>query len=91
MQKILEELWYGNVCPVEGYSKPTKESKELIGHIAKHHDALLSTMTDAQKEMLDKFLDCRDELMCLHEKEIFTYAFRLGARMAMEVMSFEVL
>ena len=89
MQKILDELWYGNICPAEDHHKSTEETKELVSYIVRHHDALLADMTDAQKETLEKFLDCRDEWMSINEREIFTYAFRLGARIAIEVMSLE--
>ena len=46
MQSILEELWYGNICPNEGCRKTTPEVKELMGYIADHHEALLGMLTD---------------------------------------------
>lgn len=42
-----------------------------------------------QKEILEKFDDCYAELADINEREIFAYAFRLGARIAIEVMSFD--
>ena len=36
--------------------------------------------------MLEKFDDCYAELTDINEREIFMYAFRLGARMVMEIM-----
>ena len=47
MRSILEELWYGNVCPNNGCREATKEAKELMGYIADHHDNLLATLTDS--------------------------------------------
>lgn len=90
MKSIIEELWYGNVCPNTGCRETTKESKELIGYIADHHDNLKAMLTDKQKEILEKFDDCCGELTDINEREIFVYAFRLGARIAIEVMSFDV-
>ena len=86
MRSILEELWYGNVCPNGGCREATKEAKELMGYIADHHDNLRATLTEEQKEILEKFDDCYAELTDLNEREIFVYAFRLGARIAIEVM-----
>ena len=43
------------------------------------------TFTDEQKEIFEKFHDCCDEYMSLAEASIFEYAFRLGARLTMEV------
>ena len=61
-----------------------------MGYIADHHDTLYGTLTDKQKDMLEKFDDCYAELTDITEREIFVYAFRLGARIAIEVMSFEI-
>ena len=83
MRSILEELFYGNVCP--NTDCRSKETKELIGYIADHHD-LSATLNDKQKELFEKFNDCYDELTDINEREIFVYAFRLGMRIAIEVL-----
>ena len=44
------------------------------------------TLTDKQKELFEKFNDCYDELTDINESEIFVYAFRLGMRIAIEVL-----
>ena len=36
--------------------------------------------------MFEKFNDCDNELTDINEREIFIYAFRLGARIAIEVL-----
>ena len=86
MRSILEELFYGNVCPNTNCRSKDKEVKELMGYIADHHRALNETLTDKQKEIFKKFNDCYDELTDINEREIFVYAFRLGARIAIEVL-----
>ena len=86
MRSILEELFYGNVCPNTDCRSKDKETKELMGYIADHHDALLKELTDKQKEIFEKFNDCYNELTDINEREIFVYAFRLGARIAIEVL-----
>jgi hypothetical protein len=86
MRSILEELFYGNVCPNTDCRSTDKETKELMGYIADHHDSLQATLTDKQKEQLEKFVDCYSELIDINERGIFVYAFRLGARIAIEVL-----
>ena len=44
-----------------------------------------SPFTDEQKEIFEKFHDCWDEYVSFAEAAIFEYAFRLGARLTMEV------
>ena len=87
MRSILEELFYGNVCPNTDCRSNTKETKELMGYVADHHDTLFGELTDYQKETHEKFDDCYAELTDINEREIFVYAFRLGARIAIEVLS----
>lgn len=87
MKSILEELWYGNI---HSCSNTSKETNELMGYIADHHDNLRATLTEKQKEILERFDDCYAELTDINEREIFVYAFRLGARIAIEVMGFSI-
>ena len=90
MRSILEELFYGNICPNFDCRSHDKETKQLMGYIADHHDNLLSTLNDQQKELLEKFDDCYNELTDINEREIFSYAFKLGMRIAIEVLTSNV-
>lgn len=83
---ILEELFYGNVCPNTDCRSRSKEAKQLMTYIADHHDNLMSTLTESQKELLEKFDDCSAELTDITERELFIHAFRLGARVTIEVL-----
>ena len=90
MRSILEELFCGNICPNTDCRSHDKETKQLMGYIADHHDNLLSTLNDQQKELLEKFDDCYNELTDINEREIFSYAFKLGMRIAIEVLTSNV-
>ena len=37
--------------------------------------------------MSEKFDDCYNELTDINERDIFVYAFKLGARIALEMLS----
>ena len=89
MRTILEELFYGNICPNTDCRSHNKETKQLMGYITDHHDTLLSTLNEPQKEILEKFDDCYNELTDINEREIFSYAFKLGARLILAVISDE--
>ena len=90
MRTILEELFYGNICPNTDCRCQDEETKRLMGYIADHHDNLLSTLNDQQKETLEKFDDCYNELTDINEREIFSHAFKLGMRIAIEVLTSNV-
>ena len=85
MRSVINELWHGNIMPQEDSRNNSPEMKELMEYMARHHDNLLKTMTDEQKEVFEKFDDCWSEYMSLAETAIFEYAFKLGARLMLEV------
>ena len=63
--------------------------KELLGYMARHHEDLEKSFTDEQKEILEKFDDCWSEYASYAEEAIFSYAFRLGMRIAIETLTRE--
>ena len=83
----IKELWHGNIQPQEDSRTNTKEMKELIGYIARHHEELDKDFTDEQKETFEKFQDCWSEYMSLAEEAIFVYGFKLGAKMMLEMLN----
>ncbi len=83
---VIKELWHGNIIPQEDSRTNSKEMKELMEYMARHHDDLIKTMSDEQKEIFEKFDDCWSEHMSLAEAAIFEYAFKLGMQMAIETL-----
>ena len=81
----IKQLWHGNIVPQEDSRTNTKAMKELLGYMAKHHEELESGFTDEQRETFEKFQDYYGEYMSLAEEAIFEYAFKLGARLMLEV------
>jgi hypothetical protein len=79
---IIKELWNGNIAPQDESRNNSKEMKQLMEYMARHHDDLLKSMTDEQKETFEKFDDCWSEYTSLAEAAIFEYAFKLGMRLA---------
>ena len=86
MKSIINELWHGNVCPQNDSRNNSSEMKELMEYMARHHDDLLKTMTDEQKEIFEKFEDCWGEYATYAEEAIFEYAFKLGAKLVYEAL-----
>lgn len=84
MCKTIEELWHGNISPQTDSRNNSPEMKQLMEYMARHHDDLLKSLNDEQKETFEKFEDCWSEYMSLAEKAIFTYAFKLGSRLTYE-------
>lgn len=85
MKNLIKELWYGNITPMDDTRLNTDEMKKLLGYITRHKEELEKTFTVEQKEVFEKFQDCWSEYSSLSEAAVFECAFRLGARLAMEI------
>ena len=83
---VIKELWHGNIFPQTDSRNNSPEMKELMEYMARHHDDLLKTLNDEQKEIFEKFDDCWSEYSSYAEEAIFTYAFRLGMQIALNVL-----
>ncbi len=90
MQNILEELWYGNLCPCDEYRESAEQAADLTEYISTHRKDLRAALSDAQNAIFEKYEECRAELDKMSQREIFSYAFRLGARITFEVMSLHI-
>ena len=80
MGNILEEFWYGNINPQEQSKENSQAIKELLKLMGRNRERLHSSLTAEQQDNLEKYDDCINEMHCLIELEIFSYAFRLGGR-----------
>ena len=81
---IINELWYGNVSPFEQCPRGDKRLKELLKLVARNREDLDATLTNKQKETLEKFEDCMNEMHSITERDAFSYGFRLGVQLIAE-------
>ena len=87
MSSMIAELWQGNICPQTDSRNNSLEMKQLMEYMARHHDDLKKTMSEEQIEIFEKFDDCWSEYASKAEKAIFSYAFKLGARLMLETLN----
>ena len=80
MKNILEELWYGNIIPMEHSIGGNAHIKKLINLMGKNRENLSGTLNDSQKELLAKYDDAVNAMYGEIEKNAFMYGFRLGSR-----------
>ena len=83
---ILEELWYGNINPLEDSTDGNTEVKKLLSLVGCNRDKLCETMTEQQKADLAKYDDSVNEMYGIIEQEVFKYGFRLGVRIMLEAV-----
>ena len=84
---LLEDLWFDNLIVNEGEIKKGSDAEQALAASVKCDDALRETLTEKQKEQFSACGERRNELLTVFEKEAFIRGFKLGARMAAEVLS----
>lgn len=87
---VLEDLWYGNINPHEVILTDNRRYKHLLVLMGKNRDKLSETLTDQQKELLEKYDDVINEMHSLAEVESFTCGFSLGVRLLTESISLQL-
>nr|DAZ19400.1 MAG TPA: hypothetical protein [Caudoviricetes sp.] len=83
---LLEELWYGNINPLEDSTDGNAEVKKLLNLVGRNRDKLCEGMTEQRKADLAKYADCVNEMYDIIEQEVFVHGFRLGARIILETL-----
>lgn len=84
--RILEELWYGNIDPTEFGTSMSPEYRELRRLVDRNETDLRASMTAAQKELFNRYLESVLEYQTMSELMLFQNSFKLGARLMFEVM-----
>lgn len=87
---ILEDLWYGNINPHETFLSQNRQFKHLLSLIGKNRDKLSVTLTEQQKEILEKYDEMINEIYTFTEQAAFQYGFSLGVRLMMESISIQL-
>ena len=81
---VLENLWYGNIRPVESFVDGNTEYKSLLRLVGKNREKLEATLSHEQAELFEKFYTAVNEINSTAEIAAFSYGFRLGAHLMNE-------
>ncbi|MBQ5977158.1 MAG: hypothetical protein IJL51_03390 [Oscillospiraceae bacterium] len=84
---ILEDLYLGDVHPSERSFKRNSQYAKALDDLVKAGDALTDTLTEKQKEMFEDNTTAQREANVLTDCETFIYAFRLAAKIMIDVLT----
>lgn len=87
---VLEDLWYGNINPHETFLNGNCWFKHLLSLMGRSRDNLSDTLTEQQKELLEKYDDAINEMHSLAEEAAFQFGFSIGVRLMMESVLIEL-
>ena len=74
----LENLWYGNIRPVEQFVEGNAEYKSLLRLVGNNREKLEATLTPEQAELFEKYYTSVNEMDSISEAAAFTYGFTLA-------------
>ena len=84
---ILEDLYLGDVRPSERSFKRNSQYAKALDEVVRAGDALTDTLTEKQKELFEDYMTAQREVNVLTDCETFIYAFRLAAKIMIDVLT----
>ncbi len=85
MDSVIEALWNGDIHPQEGELFDTPAYKALLREADADQEALEKSFTAEQWEKWEKLSEVQDRMTVLMQEIVFSYAFRLGGKLMLEV------
>ena len=85
MDSIINELYYGNIRPVEQMGELPPEVKVILKRLHESEDKLEESLNEQEKALLHAIQNDRLELAAIVGEKRFQEAFTLGARLAAEI------
>ena len=82
---IIEEIFYGKICPLENFSETVPEFSRYSALISEKSEEIKKNLSE---ESLSLFLEYEEILECFYricEKHCFVEGFRLGAKISAEI------
>ena len=84
---ILENLYLGDIRPNERSFKRNSQYAKALDDLVKAGDALTDTLIEKQKEMFEDYMAAQREVSVLTDIETFCLAFKLGAKIMIDVLT----
>ena len=81
----LENLWYGNIRPVEQFVVGNAEYKSLLRIVANNHEKLEATLNPEQAELFEKYYTATNKMNSVSEAAAFRCGFTLATEVFIEI------
>ena len=85
----IQDLYYGRISPYEMSISTAPEYQKLKALADKNEDLLRETLSDEQKELLEKLTESITDISSISERDMFIAGFRLGMKLMIDVMKDE--
>ena len=88
MRSIIEELYYGNLEPMElNNNESGRRLKRKLSELSESETEFAKALSEKEKEILSKYMEQCNEFTSLSCADSFVTGFKLGARFACEMFT----
>lgn len=84
-EKILSELYHGNLNPVAKSVVQGSEYQKAMQKVSILEERLTEQLDDEQQKLLQEYISEQMKLNTISGEERFTDGFRMGAKMILEI------
>ena len=84
-EKILSELYYGNLNPVAKSVVQGSAYQKAMHQLSDMEENLMVQLDAEQKKLLQDFVSVQGEMSYISSEERFTDGFRMGAKFMLEI------
>ena len=81
---VLEDLWYGNIRPIETFINGNIEYKGLLRLVSKNREVLEGELSPKELELLERYNLSVNEMNTISEASAFQCGFALGVQIMTE-------
>ena len=85
----IQDLYYGRISPYEMSISTAPEYQKLKALADKNEDLLKESLSQEQKELLEKLTESVTDISSISERDMFIAGFRLGMKLMIDVMKDE--
>ena len=85
----IQDLYYGRISPYEMSISTAPEYQKLKALANRNEDLLRESLSDEQKELLEKLTESVTDISSISERDMFIAGFRLGMKLMIDVMKDE--
>ncbi len=85
--QILEDLYLGDIRPNERFFKRNSQYAKALDDVVKVGDTLTASLNEKEKKLFENYMDAQREVTVLTDCETFCYAFKLGAKIMLDVLT----
>lgn len=81
MKNIITDLWNGNISLCDQCGTQDDEIKNLVRLMERNRNALSDGLTEKQRELFEKYMDCAEDHLLRMNEQAFAEGFCFAAQL----------